>query len=98
LDLVLNKILDIRKQYDDIPTIKWRQHEKILSSFKVFPLVFDSESVYEQCVPVLLRILFDPFPATIKKLSCELLVVFMRRLKRSEYQEMILRQLLGIQC
>jgi hypothetical protein len=96
LESVLNKILDIRKPFDDIPTIRWRQHERILQSFEVFPLILDSEVVYEKCVPTLFKILLEPYPATIKQLVCKTLVLFMRRLKRSEYQEIILRQLLGI--
>ncbi len=95
LEGVMTKILEIRKPFDDIPTVKWRQHERILQSFKVFPLILDSESVYEQCVPVLFKILLESYPITLKRLSCEILVLYMRRLKRSEYQEVILRQLLG---
>jgi hypothetical protein len=95
LDVVLAKILENRKQYDEIPTIRWRQHKNVLNSFKVFPLIFDSEVVYEQCVPVLLKILSDPFPALLKRISCEILVLLLRRLRKSEHQEMILRQLLG---
>lgn len=101
IETVFTKILDIRRGFDEYPNKNWRIHAKILETFKILPSIMDSEIVYEQCVPILLKVVFQVFffnkayPAKLKSLGIQCLVVFMRNLKRLEFQEAILRQLLG---
>ncbi|KAI8923759.1 armadillo-type protein [Entophlyctis helioformis] len=76
--------------------LNWRAHHCILSSYRLFPDYFDSDSVYEQCVPALLKVLTESAALPIKSLAIKTLVLFMRKLKRVEHRETILKQLLDV--
>lgn len=58
-DNLLMSIVDTRKVFEDSPSIGWRLHETILQTYTVFPVVFDSDLVFDHCVQPVHKLLLD---------------------------------------
>jgi hypothetical protein len=59
LETLFNIILETRKLFEETPSIGWRLHERILKVYEVFPVVFDSDIVFENCIQPLCKLLID---------------------------------------
>lgn len=74
----------------------WRLHQALIRSLRDFPDYIDSELVYEQTVHVLLKRLGECLPIPLKIEIIEVLTIYTKKLKRMEYRDTLLRQLIGI--
>ncbi|KAJ1343595.1 hypothetical protein BSLG_001864 [Batrachochytrium salamandrivorans] len=95
LDGLLVAIVNHERIHASTHILKWRVHYDILLSYKLFPDYFDSDLIFEQCVPSLFKILSTNTVMPIKSLVIETLVCFLRKIKRLEHRETILRQLIA---
>ncbi|KAH6602287.1 hypothetical protein BASA61_001272 [Batrachochytrium salamandrivorans] len=96
LDGLLVAIVNHERIHASTHILKWRVHYDILLSYKLFPDYFDSDLIFEQCVPSLFKILSTNTVMPIKSLVIETLVCFLRKIKRLEHRETILRQLIEL--
>ncbi|KAJ3039534.1 Serine/threonine-protein phosphatase 4 regulatory subunit 4 [Rhizophlyctis rosea] len=71
----------------------WRVHRDLLSQFENFTEYFDSDLLFEQCVPVLFKLVTGNLVAPVKETVVRCLCQFLRRLRRNEYRERVFRQL-----
>jgi hypothetical protein len=59
MDGIFAIIVETRKAFDEKPNIGWRTHEIILRSMECFPMVFDNDSVYDNLVGTLQKLLVE---------------------------------------
>ncbi|KAL2913564.1 Serine/threonine-protein phosphatase 4 regulatory subunit 4 [Polyrhizophydium stewartii] len=102
LDEIMHVIVQRERECSASNFLAWRVHHEILQSFRLFPEYFDSDAVFEHCITPLFKILSEESQdrqlhsaMPIKSLAIKTLVLFLRRIKRVEHREMILKQLLG---
>eukprot|EP00842_Homolaphlyctis_polyrhiza_P001898 jgi/Hompol1/2709/HPOL_003014-RA len=94
LDDIFMTLVQRERDISSASSLAWRTHLDILSAFRLFPDYFDSDAVFEQCVPPLFKILSEQSALPIKSLVIKTLVGYLRKLKRVEHRELILKQLI----
>ncbi|KAI8916344.1 armadillo-type protein [Gorgonomyces haynaldii] len=94
-DLLLGSLVQLERDAQT-ECSQWRLRLSIIKAFGLLPDFIDTDRVYEECVPVLIRALGDNVPVPVKTKIIEILVSWLKKLKRIEYREGLLKQLIEL--
>lgn len=61
MDHVYSAIIETKKIFEDAPNIGWRLHEQVIRAYEVFPLLFDPEIIFDQCVQSFFKMLSNVY-------------------------------------
>ncbi|KAJ3227987.1 Serine/threonine-protein phosphatase 4 regulatory subunit 4, partial [Clydaea vesicula] len=89
LFLILKKERDLASDYQ----YNWRIHEVFLSKFQLFTEYFDSEILFDHSVSLLIKLLSENTVLPIKLTLLKCLCIYLKKIKRIEHREQILRHL-----
>ncbi|KAL5036572.1 hypothetical protein BDV3_005775 [Batrachochytrium dendrobatidis] len=96
MDDIFITIMQHEKTHAENHFLTWRTHHDILAIYRIFPDYFDSDLIFETCIPSLFKLLAESSAIPIKHIAIQTLVHFLRKLKRLDHREHILRQLIDL--
>ncbi|KAI9140034.1 armadillo-type protein [Paraphysoderma sedebokerense] len=91
LDDILFLIL--RKERILASNSSWRAHHKLLLQFSNFSEYFDSDSIYNQLIPLLTKLLMDNVVVPIRETATKILLLFLKKLKKLEQRDRVCKSL-----
>lgn len=59
METVFYTILETRKMFEANPNMGWRLHEKILRTYEILPTIYETDMVYDNCIPSLFKLVLE---------------------------------------